>query len=90
MFILMEIGGIIAVNIIDIDMEDIVERGWLELNQQTRNLIQSNVSIQPIQLWHLWANSLFTKNSYHWRYFDWNGAINYVFWTFEWLKRSVE
>lgn len=50
MFILMEIGGIIAVNIIDIDMEDIVERGWLELNQQTRNLIQSNVSIQPIQL----------------------------------------
>ena len=48
LFILVEIGGIIAVNIINIDMEDIVERGWLELNQHMRNLIQSNVSIQLI------------------------------------------
>ena len=25
-------------------MEDVVEHGWLELNQGTRNLIQTNVS----------------------------------------------
>ena len=50
MFILVEIGGIIAVNIINIDMEDIIKHGWLELNQQTRNLIQSNVSTRLISI----------------------------------------
>lgn len=38
-----EIGGIITLNIAQIQMEDVVEHGWLELNQGTRNLIQTNM-----------------------------------------------
>jgi len=41
--ILTEIGGIITLNIVQIQMEDVVEHGWLELNQGTRNLVQTNM-----------------------------------------------
>ncbi|XP_057370454.1 tetraspanin-18-like [Daphnia carinata] len=41
--ILGEIGGIITLNIVRIQTVDVVEHGWLELNQGTRNMIQSSM-----------------------------------------------
>jgi len=38
-----EIGGIITLNIVQIQMEDILEHGWTELNQGTRNWVQTNM-----------------------------------------------
>jgi len=38
-----EVGGIITLNIIQIQMEDILQHGWSELNQGTRNWVQTNM-----------------------------------------------
>jgi len=42
-FIVAEIGGIITLNIANIQVEDVVKHAWLELNQGTRNWIQTNM-----------------------------------------------
>ena len=39
-----EIGGIICLNVLQLEFEDILKFGWNEVNQGTRNLIQKNVS----------------------------------------------
>lgn len=38
-----EIGGIISLNIVRLQFDDILEFGWQEVNQGTRNLIQKNL-----------------------------------------------
>jgi len=41
---LAEIGGIITLNIFDKGFEDILEHGWREVNQGTRNLVQKHLA----------------------------------------------
>jgi hypothetical protein len=38
-----EIGGIISLSILKTKVSDIVQQGWDEVNQKTRNLIQDQV-----------------------------------------------
>merc|ERR1712241_327696 len=38
-----EIGGIISLNIVRLQFDDILQFGWQEVNQGTRNLIQKNL-----------------------------------------------
>ncbi|XP_065571891.1 tetraspanin-15-like isoform X3 [Artemia franciscana] len=38
-----EIGGIATLNIMNTQMDDIIEHGWAEINQGTRNLIQTKL-----------------------------------------------
>jgi hypothetical protein len=45
MTIASEIGGIISLSILRTKVTDIVEEGWKEINQKTRNIIQNKVSI---------------------------------------------
>lgn len=42
--LLAELGGIIALNILNIKFGDILEEGWKEVNQGTRNLVQTHLS----------------------------------------------
>jgi len=42
--IVAEIGGIIALNILGLEFEDILLSGWGELNQGTRNIVQDNLN----------------------------------------------
>merc|ERR1719367_1564961 len=42
--ILAEIGGIIALNILGLEFEDILLSGWAEVNQGTRNIVQNNLN----------------------------------------------
>nr|XP_053653238.1 tetraspanin-2A-like isoform X1 [Cherax quadricarinatus] len=37
-----EIGGIIAINLLHLRLDDILINGWAEVNQGTRNIIQNN------------------------------------------------
>lgn len=39
-----ELGGIITLNILSISFDGILEQGWIEVNQGTRNLIQTHLS----------------------------------------------
>lgn len=41
--LLVEIGGIISANILEISFKEIIEQGWIEVNQGTRNLIQTEL-----------------------------------------------
>ena len=43
MTIASEIGGIISLSILRTKLTDIVEEGWNEMNQKTRNIIQTEV-----------------------------------------------
>jgi len=38
-----EIGGIISLNIVRLEFDDVLKSGWQEVNQGTRNLIQKNL-----------------------------------------------
>jgi len=42
--IVAEIGGIIALNILGLEFEDILLSGWSEVNQGTRNIVQDNLN----------------------------------------------
>jgi len=41
--LLAELGGIIALNILSISFDNILEQGWVEVNQGTRNLVQTHL-----------------------------------------------
>jgi len=42
--LLAELGGIITLNILSISFDDILENGWMEVNEGTRNLVQTHLS----------------------------------------------
>lgn len=42
--LLAEIGGIITLKIMSVTMDNVLEKGWMEVNQGTKNLVQKHLS----------------------------------------------